>query len=76
MRMFAEAELPANGSHANAPTTECLWHEGPQRPVDVGPGRTGTEWRRGGGAKHRLHGTLFLSEVRLWQYLQEQVLRL
>ncbi len=33
--------------HANAPTTEQQSCEGPQRPVDVGAGRTETKCRRG-----------------------------
>lgn len=46
MRTVAEALLPANGSHANASTTECLWHEGAQGPEDLGYAPTETEWRR------------------------------
>ena len=42
-----ESMLSKTFEYANAPATERLCREGPQRPVDVGSGWTETKCRRG-----------------------------
>jgi len=53
--------LPKISDYANAPTTERRSREGPQRPVDVGNGRTETECRRGKRKARGLHGSQYLT---------------
>ena len=70
--------FPKSNEYANASTTECLWHEGAQGPLDLGSAPAETEWRRT-DAKHISTDTVkfkYFQEVQLWHYLQVQVLRL